>query len=177
MKGVIWSMIFQRFRKSIDTGQRKMCSGFRLSNEVCEGLLGQEQKSDLSLERRHSLILSCWLNEHHSLIHSFSEDSHKYSLGIYHLPSFEDTAVKKILDLVLMEILISVNLTLLWFHWAFLHSRSIQKLWFLTFEKKAIPLHLKAKSTLLKSWTYTKSWQFFDFIEMIWIILMNEINS
>ena len=69
------------------------------------GPLRPVAESDFSLWASCSLIPSYSLNECHSLIHSFSLDSHEYLLSIYHVPSSKDTAVSKILGLVHMDLM------------------------------------------------------------------------
>ena len=69
------------------------------------GPLRSVAESDFSLWASCSLIPSYSLNECHSLIHSFSLDSHEYLLSIYYVPSSKDTAVSKILGLVHMDLM------------------------------------------------------------------------
>lgn len=103
MKSKMWSMFFGGIQKLHWYRPRK---GMKLQVGQCGmwASLKPGTKSDFPLQTKHSLIHSSSLNEWHSLIHSFSDDSCKYSLNVYHVPCFEEIAVRKIHRLVFIEL-------------------------------------------------------------------------
>lgn len=161
MKSKMWSMFFGGIQRLHWYRPRK---GMKLQVGQCGmwASLKPGTKSDFPLQTKHSLI------------HSFSDDSCKYSLNVYHVPCFEEIAVRKIHRLVFKELSVSVTLILLWL----LSDLEPFRNWFLTFEigkESLIPLHSKAnRETHCWNHECMKPWKKFNLIEMIRIILMNE---